>query len=73
MGIENPSSTIRKEVHKDAFKNVKIIDIINSIRDAGINVAANFIFGLPEETKRKYGIYQYNFAEETNAEMGKLL
>ena len=28
LGIENPSSVIRKEVHKDAFKNVKIIDII---------------------------------------------
>ena len=24
LGIENPSSVIRKEVHKDAFKNVKI-------------------------------------------------
>ena len=29
LGIENPSTVIRKEVHKDAFKNVKIIDIIN--------------------------------------------
>ena len=68
LGIENPSSTIRKEVHKDAFKDVKIIDIINSIRDAGINVAANFIFGLPEETKESME-FTYNFAEETNAEM----
>lgn len=68
LGIENPSSTIRKEVHKDAFKNVKIIDIINSIRDAGINVAANFIFGLPEETKESME-FTYNFAEETNTEM----
>ena len=68
LGIENPSSTIRKEVHKDAFKDVKIIDIINSIRDAGINVAANFIFGLPEETNESME-FTYNFAEETNAEM----
>ena len=54
LGIENPSSVIRKEVHKDAFKNVKIIDIIDSIRNAGINVAANYIFGLPEETKETF-------------------
>lgn len=68
LGIENPSSIIRKEVHKDAFKNVKIIDIINSIRNAGINVAANYIFGLPEETKESLE-FTYNFAEETNTEM----
>ena len=68
LGIENPSSIIRKEVHKDAFKNVKIIDIINSMRDAGIYVAANYIFGLPEETKESLE-FTYNFAEETNTEM----
>ena len=68
LGIENPSSVIRKEVHKDAFKNVKIIDIIDSIRNAGINVAANYIFGLPEETKESLE-FTYNFAEETNTEM----
>jgi len=68
LGIENPSAVIRKEVHKDAFKNVKIIDIINSIRDSGINVAANYIFGLPEETKESLE-FTYKFAEETNSEM----
>ena len=68
LGIENPSSIIRKEVHKDAFKNVKIIDIVNSMRDAGIYVAANYIFGLPEETKESLE-FTYNFAEETNTEM----
>ena len=68
LGIENPSSVIRKEVHKDSFKNVKIIDIINSIRNSGINVAANYIFGLPEETKESLE-FTYNFAEETNTEM----
>jgi len=68
LGIENPSSVIRKEVHKGAFKDVKIIDIINSIRDAGINVAANYIFGLPEETEESMK-FTYDFAEETNSEM----
>lgn len=68
LGIENPSTIIRKEVHKDAFKNVKILDIINSIRNAGINVAANYIFGLPEETKESLE-FTYQFAESTNTEM----
>ncbi len=68
LGIENPSNAIRKEVHKDSFKEVRIIDVINSIRDAGINVAANYIFGLPEETRESLN-FTYSFAEETNSEM----
>ena len=51
LGIENPDTVLRKEVHKDSYKEVKIIDVINSIRDSGINVAANYIFGLPEDTE----------------------
>ena len=38
LGIENPDTVLRKEVHKDSYKEVKIIDVINSIRDSGINV-----------------------------------
>lgn len=68
LGIENPSNVIRKEVHKDSFKEVKIIDVINSIRESGINVAANYIFGLPEETIESLN-FTYSFAEETNSEM----
>ena len=52
----------------NSFKNVKILDIINSIRDAGINVAANYIFGLPDETKESLE-FTYEFAENTNSEM----
>jgi radical SAM superfamily enzyme YgiQ (UPF0313 family) len=68
LGIENPSNVIRSEVHKDSFKEVRIIDIINSIRDQGINVAANYIFGLPEETEESLN-FTYSFAEDTNSEM----
>ena len=68
LGIENPSSTIRKEVQKDSFKEVKIIDIINSIRENGINVAANYIFGLPEETIESMK-FTLDFALEANTEM----
>ena len=38
------------------------------IRNSGINVAANYIFGLPEETKESMD-FTYSFAEDTNTEM----
>ena len=50
LGIENPSQTLRKEVHKDSFKDVKITDLFQMMRDAGMYVAANYIFGLPMDT-----------------------
>ena len=53
---ENPSTIIRKEVHKDVFKNVKIIDIINSMRDAGIYVA-QIIFLTTRRNKGEFRIY----------------
>ena len=68
LGIENPDTVLRKEVHKDSFKEVKILDVINSIRGSGINVAANYIFGLPEDTEESLK-FTYSFAEETNSEM----
>ena len=68
LGIENPSNIIRKKVHKDSFKEVKIFDVINTIRNEGINVAANYIFGLPDETEESLKS-SYSFAEETNTEM----
>ena len=68
LGIENPSNIIRKEVHKDAFRDVKIIDFVKMIQDHGINVAANYIFGLPEETMDSMK-FTLDFAIETNSEM----
>jgi radical SAM superfamily enzyme YgiQ (UPF0313 family) len=50
LGIENPNQTLRSEIHKDGFKEVKISDIMQEMRSAGINVGANYIFGLPMDT-----------------------
>lgn len=50
LGIENPSTILRKEIHKDGYKEVRIGDVMSSIRSAGINIAANYIFGLPMDT-----------------------
>jgi radical SAM superfamily enzyme YgiQ (UPF0313 family) len=50
LGIENPSTVLRKEIHKDGFKEVRIFDVMNSMREAGISIGANYIFGLPMDT-----------------------
>ena len=50
LGIENPNQTLRKEIHKDSFKDVKITDLFKMMRDEGLYVAANYIFGLPMDT-----------------------
>ena len=44
LGIENPSNIIRKEVHKDAFKDVRILDVMKEMQNHGINVAAKLYF-----------------------------
>ena len=50
LGIENPNNDLRKEIHKEGFQEVKVLDLIGMIRDAGINVGGNYIFGLPYDT-----------------------
>lgn len=51
LGIENPNDAHRTEIHKSGYQSVNIIDQINYIRNEGINVGGNYIFGLPNETK----------------------
>lgn len=50
LGIENPNNTLRQEIHKGGFQDVKVLDLIKTVRDAGINVGGNYIFGLPYDT-----------------------
>jgi radical SAM superfamily enzyme YgiQ (UPF0313 family) len=52
LGIENPNNDLRKEIHKDGFQDVKILDLFQMIRGAGINIAGNYIFGLPYDTQQ---------------------
>jgi anaerobic magnesium-protoporphyrin IX monomethyl ester cyclase len=68
LGIENPNQVLRQEIHKDRFKEVKITDIINEVRKSGINVAANYIFGLPMDTEESMQ-ETYDFAVENMTEM----
>jgi radical SAM superfamily enzyme YgiQ (UPF0313 family) len=50
IGIESAASKVRRDVIKGKFEEVDIRSIVKKVRSHGINVAANYIFGLPEET-----------------------
>ena len=49
LGIESGNTKVRKDVTKGRFRDVDIRDIVQKIRGHGINVIANYIFGLPED------------------------
>ena len=50
LGIESGNKTVRKDVVKGKFTEVNISNLVDKIKDAGINVIGNYIFGLPEDT-----------------------
>ena len=68
LGIENPNNDLRKEIHKEGFQDVKILDLFNMMRGAGINIAGNYIFGLPYDTKETMQA-TLDFALENPTEM----
>ena len=68
LGIENPNTVLRKEVHKDGFKEVRIGDVLTTMDNAGINPASNFIFGLPMDDQESMQS-TLDFAMETMSPM----
>ena len=50
LGVEAANQQIRREVSKGTFENVNIREVAKSIRDADLNVIANYIFGFPDDT-----------------------
>lgn len=50
IGIESADQVIRREVSKGSFQVVNIRDVVKDIQSAGINVAANYICGFPDDT-----------------------
>jgi len=51
LGIESADKTVRLEVSKGKFEEVDIRRVISQVHDADIEVMANYIFGLPGDTK----------------------
>ncbi len=68
LGIENPSESHRAEIHKSGYKIINIVDQIKMIRNEGINVGGNYIFGLPNETQDSM-LGTLEFAKENPTEM----
>lgn len=50
LGIESKSKFVRDGVDKGRFKDEDIVRVVKEIKDAGINVIGNYIFGLPDDT-----------------------
>ena len=51
LGIESGEKSVRLEVDKGKFEDVDVRKVIQKVHEADINVMANYIFGLPGDTK----------------------
>ena len=51
LGIESGDRNIRLEVAKGKFKEVDVEKVVRQIENAGINIMANYIFGLPGDSR----------------------
>jgi radical SAM superfamily enzyme YgiQ (UPF0313 family) len=50
LGVEAANQEIRREVSKGTFEDINIREVVRAIRDSGINVISNYIFGFPDDT-----------------------
>ena len=50
LGIEAGNQMVRKEVSKGSFKDLNIREVVRNVRGHDINVIANYIFGLPDDS-----------------------
>lgn len=67
LGIESASELVRDGAHKQ-MRRKDITGVVRRIQDAGIRVGANFIFGLPDDTRETMQ-ETLDFALELNAEL----
>jgi anaerobic magnesium-protoporphyrin IX monomethyl ester cyclase len=51
LGIESGDKNIRLEISKGKFEDVDVQKVVEQIHSSGINVMANYIYGLPGDTK----------------------
>ena len=50
LGIESGDQKVRLEVTKGAFTDTNVNEVVKMIHDAGLEVAANYLFGLTSDT-----------------------
>ena len=51
LGIESGEKNVRLEVSNGKFEDVDVKTVVNKVHEADIEVLANYIFGLPGDTK----------------------
>lgn len=68
LGIESGNQQVRKEITKGSFKDINIRDVVREIREHGINVIANYIYGLDTDTHETMQ-QTLDLAIELNTEM----
>tara|TARA_R110002020_G_C16318711_1_gene774589 strand:+ start:825 stop:2354 length:1530 start_codon:yes stop_codon:yes gene_type:complete len=71
LGIEAANKTVRQEITKGKFKDVHIKSVVKEIKEAGINVGANYIFGFPGENLENLQ-ETLDLAKEINAEFSNM-
>ena len=50
LGIESANQKVRREITKGSFEETDVRKVCAEIQASGINLLANFIFGLPDDT-----------------------
>jgi radical SAM superfamily enzyme YgiQ (UPF0313 family) len=71
LGVEAANQTIRREVSKGSFEDVDIREIVKTVRDSGMYVISNYIFGFPEDTHESMQ-ETLDLALELNTEMANI-
>lgn len=71
LGVEAASQSIRREVSKGSFEEVNIREVIKTVRDSGMYVISNYIFGFPEDTLETMQ-QTLDLALELNTEMANM-
>ncbi len=51
LGIEAANRNVRLEISKGSFKDTKVDEVVELIKNSGISVLGNYIFGFPYDTK----------------------
>ncbi len=67
LGIESGSDYVRDGIEKGRFGETEMYKVVKSIKDAGIYIVGNYIFGLPDDTHDTMRA-TYNLALELNCE-----
>jgi radical SAM superfamily enzyme YgiQ (UPF0313 family) len=71
LGVEAGNQLVRREVSKGSFQDVNIREVIKTVRESGLYVISNYIFGFPEDTHETMQ-QTLDLALELNTEMANM-